>query len=378
MRRELGQGKNYYHDFFVDYWGGDAIAGGKRYPSGALAAQMLNVPDAEVDAMREIAERLALCFGKVLYAPTVTPAQMGDLAEALAEMNAHFEGLPMYRALKVDTAKHKTIPKEFRDPGLCRTLCNKRSLELQALHSHVSFYAKTPGQLRMFQDTVRRMEREVLTNLDRRGPTDFAAAIQKFFDHDSYLANETPYPLDEVDNTWVPFVPLTLAYVTVAHPEKKGQVILAERAFFESMQGFLLSDFYRGLQHGHAPMRCANCGRYFLTEKGYSNRKYCDGIDPADPSHTCRQNGTANRGDEALGKEAAAGVEPAVLCSGAKNKFNMQRRRGVLSEADAKRLKAEIDKLKVKATRGKLTDKELEAALTTEALYAKLKIKPLK
>lgn len=145
------------------------------------------------------------------------------------------------------------------------------------------------------------------------------------------------------------------------------------------MFSFLASDFYRGLQYGHAPMRCANCGRHFLNEKGYANRRYCDGRDPAQPEYTCRQIGTENKNRESeKGAEPAVGSAPKKLCRNAKNRFRGACRYGTISETDRDRLLAEADKLRTKALRGKLTDRELEEALSTESLYQKLKIKKLK
>ena len=51
------------------------------------------------------------------------------------------------------------------------------------------------------------------------------------------------------------------------------------------------SDLYEGLCVGHAPRKCAVCGKWFLTtDARYA--KYCDGLAPGDKrGRTCRQVG---------------------------------------------------------------------------------------
>jgi hypothetical protein len=51
------------------------------------------------------------------------------------------------------------------------------------------------------------------------------------------------------------------------------------------------------MHFGHAPFRCENCGRYYLSAAARLTR-YCDGTAPQDARYTCRQYGALMRQKE--------------------------------------------------------------------------------
>ena len=82
----------------------------------------------------------------------------------------------------------------------------------------------------------------------------------------------------------------TQQYVPMPDPTDKRRYILAERMAFIRLGDFLQTDFFRALQHGNAPRRCHNCGRFFLLTAGY-NTCYCNNIAPGETERTCRKVG---------------------------------------------------------------------------------------
>ena len=93
---------------------------------------------------------------------------------------------------------------------------------------------------------------------------------------------------------------MEVSFVPMMHPTEEGAVFIAEKATFDTLMGFLQTEFYRGLAMGNAPRRCHNCGRYFLLTAGY-NTCYCNNIAPGETARTCRKVGAHRK--EAQGKE---------------------------------------------------------------------------
>lgn len=83
---------------------------------------------------------------------------------------------------------------------------------------------------------------------------------------------------------------LTNASVQYASAGEPPQLL--RRMNYVSFVGLLRSDFYEGLIIGHAPRKCAVCGRWFLTLDA-RRTKYCGGLAPR---RRTRQNVPPGRG----------------------------------------------------------------------------------
>lgn len=373
-RLTIGEGINYFHDFFSDFSGGKVMIHNKEYLAGQIAADTLNTPEDEMSALIADGDRLAERFNRMIREDLpVTPDRMGAMLRIIASMNDHLLRLPLYQALEIDMRLHKRLLHYYDSPARCVEVADKSSPEFGAVFNHVTFYAQVPRGVKQFVDAVTRLERERLTKLEERNAHSYAEAARLFFKSNPYASNEKPFQPEKAVGEFVPFFPIHMTYIYYTDPKEPGKTVLMERRFFDDLFAFLACDFYTGLQHGHAPMRCANCGRYFLNDKGYRGRKYCDGFDPAHPEYTCRQIGA-----ERAEKESAEGSAPKRLCKKAKNKFRQACRDGAITEQERDRVLDEVERLQRKALRAKLSDVELEEALTSKAMYAKLKIKPHK
>lgn len=62
------------------------------------------------------------------------------------------------------------------------------------------------------------------------------------------------------------------------HENSKAQHTM-RRFSFDNYRGFILTDFFEGLHHGHYPKQCEICQKYFLMTSARKQR-YCDGISP--------------------------------------------------------------------------------------------------
>ena len=81
----------------------------------------------------------------------------------------------------------------------------------------------------------------------------------------------------------------------VVTQDENSKPVITRRNHYQSVVGLLRADFFEGLAVGHAPKKCLNCGRWFLTLNG-RHTKYCDGIDPnSEKGETCRSVGNRRR-----------------------------------------------------------------------------------
>ena len=76
----------------------------------------------------------------------------------------------------------------------------------------------------------------------------------------------------------VPF-PVTTEYVPIKKTSKSTTAILARRLYFDNYYSFVVTDFFKGLHHGHYPRQCGICNRYFLMTSA-RRQQYCNGIAP--------------------------------------------------------------------------------------------------
>ena len=82
----------------------------------------------------------------------------------------------------------------------------------------------------------------------------------------------------------------TVQYVPAIHPGN-AEAQLMRRMHYMSFGSMFRADLFEGLCVGHAPRKCAVCGKWFLTTDA-RHTKYCSGYAPNDKrGRTCRQVG---------------------------------------------------------------------------------------
>ena len=77
-------------------------------------------------------------------------------------------------------------------------------------------------------------------------------------------------------------------YLAILKKAKSTNYVLSKRMIFVRFGDFLATDFFEGIHAGHYPLRCENCGRYYLKTNARL-QKYCTLPDPNDPQRrTCQ------------------------------------------------------------------------------------------
>ena len=161
---------------------------------------------------------------------------------------------------------------------------------------------------------------------------------------------------------------MSLANATVQYLSAGEPTRLVRRMSYVSFVGLLRSDLFEGLAAGHAPRRCAVCGRWFLTLDA-RHTKYCGDFAPGDKrGRTCRQVGAMRgRGQ----RELAADHPLKAIYSRRLNTILQSQRRGKLDSetADAMRKLAK-DKLQRALSDANYARGRYEAEMTQGALLA--------
>ena len=168
---------------------------------------------------------------------------------------------------------------------------------------------------------------------------------------------------DASDDSLMSLANATVQYLSAGKPPR-----LVRRMSYVSFVGLLRSDLFEGLAAGHAPRRCAVCGRWFLTLDA-RHTKYCGGFAPGDArGRTCRQVG-AMRGREQ--RELAADHPLKAIYSRRLNTILQSQRRGKLNAeiADVMRKLAK-DKLQRALSDANYARGRYEAEMTQGALLA--------
>ena len=165
---------------------------------------------------------------------------------------------------------------------------------------------------------------------------------------------------DASDDSLMSLANATVQYVAVGEPPR-----LVRRMSYVSFVGLLRSDLFEGLAAGHAPRRCAVCGRWFLTLDA-RHTKYCGGFAPG--GRTCRQVG-AMRG---RGQRKLAADHPLkAIYNRRLNTILQSQRRGKLDEATADAMrKLTKDKLQRALSDANYARGRYEAEMTQGALLA--------
>ena len=353
------------HNLLTLEFGRDAVTyEGRTVPSGTLGCEALNISDESIAALVEPCKTLN-DFISALGMMSVMDELLSKARTAAAEVFNVMRHMEPFAHLDYDFY----VP-SIADAFSSEALTQVRALNMAMLTRGLAA-AQEPGlrkgallckiapvlaqlaySLAEYKRTMTALAESINDNGVERTPNGLAAAFGAHFDvsRDSLMT----------------FANASVQYVSSGEPPK-----LARRMSYVSLVGLLRSDLFEGLAAGHAPRRCAVCGRWFLTLDA-RHTKYCGGFAPGDKrGRTCRQVG-AIRGREQ--RELAADHPLKAIYNRRLNTILQSQRRGKLDAetADAMRKLAK-DKLQralsdANYARGSYENEMTQAALLAEAV----------
>ncbi len=305
----------------VDYDGKSESYAGQTYDAGTIAKDVLNIPNAVLEALLELTEPMMKLVDFLNHNKN---ANSSTLAMMLTASKNVFRVVDLLRDVPPFCYQDfawldEQLPKIF-SPEKVRKMHKERKEESGELFLRaMCLVAQLGFGVRDFQQALIPLV-ETLDDEDvSRNPAGFA---QQF---DSFLKAD-----EEKEKQWMSFSNVSVEYL----PDEKG---LVRRMHYASFPSMFRSNLYEALAVGNAPKRCPICKRFFLTTNA-RRQVYCDGYAPEEYGETsCRQVG--NRLGRAE-REQAQNNPILILYHQVVNAIDQRVSRGTLDKAIAEKAKA--------------------------------------
>lgn len=320
----------------LDFGREQVIYEGKTFPTGAIAVAALNMDQTIIDQMEPCCNALksfrgAFNRGKVTDPLLISARQAAlRILTQMADMPPfdHYKDAPLKNLVDETYTKANVMTAT----GLAKVDASVAVLTPQQ-HNALKMIrltdvlANLADAVSILQQHIAPFAESMMDESCTRTIAGFAYAVRDHF-------NETiTYQKD--DNSWTALINVTMQYKT-AMPEGAKVPVIVTGMEFVSLGGMFRADFFEGLRVGHAPRKCANCGRWFLTTNARPT-KYCNGINPTDQYHrTCRQL-ASQLGSEA--RECAADHPYHILKERVRKSIEKRIARGTLPPEIGKRMK---------------------------------------
>ena len=287
----------------LDYWQDSVTYEGKTVPGGTIGCEALNIPD----TLREKLAQASIPLQKIVA--------------AIKENNLTAE---LLRPAK-GSALHM-IQLEKDTPPFSRATFNEQFRQGVGITKIITLAEELPATIRNYKSGMTAFADEL--HKGKRTPDGYAQVFGRIFSGQPKLS------LD--DKSWQAFSNTTIQYVSAVRSAQDAPQLM-RRMHYMSFVSMFRSDLYEGLCVGHAPRKCAVCGKWFLTtDARYA--KYCDGLAPGDKrGRTCRQVGNL-RGREQ--RELAADHPIKKIYTKRFNTITQYLGRGTLDEQTAAVMKA--------------------------------------
>ena len=324
----------------LDFWQDTVTYAGSVMPTGTIGCAVLNIPDETImrlDVPCMILNQLLTGIGlKNVDMQLLPKAQEAGQAiiHALHDVppfsqldRKQFEDYLMQAFSKkafAELNKYLQFPMEQQAVSNITGAYPLAALLIRVIPvlGHLSY------SLRQYKMTLTAFAEFLQENAEIRTPTGYAAAFGQFFKENATLEESNP--------SWMALTNATVQYVPAIRPGN-SEAQLVKRLHFVSFVGMFRADLFEGLCVGHAPRKCAVCGKWFLTTDA-RHTKYCSGYAPNDKrGRTCRQVGNL-RGREQ--RELAADHPIRKIYTKRFNTITQYLGRGTLDEQTAAVMKA--------------------------------------
>ena len=308
-------------------------------PAGAIACMALNIPK------ESLAEALPLCkrvasVNTMFHTGVVDKTAMSSAREAthpLLKLIARnepftFFGMPeldqrLDLAFTVDAFKKIRAFNHLVQNEKMNDEAKKRYVPTQDLLALAPTMANYYDAITMLQEHISPFAEKLDAENSPRTKEAYLTQFSQSFPRNVVSGDGT--------DSWMSMANVTVQYTAAPAPDT-GHMQMQKHMRFLSFGGMLRADFFEGLSVGHAPRRCAICGRWFLTTDA-RHTKYCGEICIDDPkSRKCRVIGNMNGRTE---REKAADHPLIIPYTRRMNTIDQYVRRGTLNKELAATMK---------------------------------------
>ena len=279
----------------LDFRADKVIYNARIMPAGTLACQALNFPRERIAKILEDTPPLTALV-KDLNNHMCSPELLEPAKASIYQILSLMQDQPPFCYMDMEIIRQTMevlLKPELCDayPEICqadrRTATDARSrgaFLLKDLFDEYVYMLEHLGySLEQYLDGMTSFAEE-LDQLENRKPDGLARATARRFPE--------IFSLDD-ESSWMAGANEGCQYLAVK--DENGTPSIVRRNHYVSVAGLLRADFFEGLAVGHAPKKCLNCGRWFLTTNG-RHTKYCDGIDPnSKKGESCRSVGNRKR-----------------------------------------------------------------------------------
>ena len=347
-------------DYFrVDFTPDESIVGGKHYPLGTFAVEMMECGWNRAAEIRQPLKRFQKDFQVFLAARDASSE--ATAFHTMLELWQVLGKLPVYNKLMVEGHRLPSlIPYLRKHPDLLDEMLTPGTLRNEGYTRWMGKLERLEDELQAFVKNTQWMLDEFFQNLSSRKRQDYIRAYARYRDAMEDAIQEKQDMEDEgevwedpsVDLDMLSFTfPVNISLVPVMDP-KTHRPTLAEQMTFESLPSFLYMDLYKGMAAGNLPRRCAHCRRWFLAMGGYDTR-YCNRVVPGTNGKTCRKGGAHEREKEKQKKETAVREYNRTY-----NRLKARKRRGRITVDEWNRQVVQAQELKDAFTARQMTREE--------------------
>ena len=308
-------------------------------PAGAIACMALNIPK------ESLAEALPLCkrvasVNTMFHTGVVDKTAMSSAREAahpLLKLIARHEPFTFFGMPELDQRLDRAFTVDaFKKIRAFNHLVQNEKMNEEAKRSYVptqDLLALAPTMANYY-DAITMLQEHISPFAEKldveNSPRTKEAYLTQF--NQSFPRNVV---IGDGTDSWMSMANVTVQYTAAPAPDTRHMQMQKHMRFL-SFGGMLRADFFEGLSVGHAPRRCAICGRWFLTTDA-RHTKYCGEICVDDPKgRKCRVIGNMNGRTE---REKAADHPLIIPYTRRMNTIDQYVRRGTLSEELAAAMK---------------------------------------
>ena len=324
----------------LDFWQDTVTYEGCTMPTGTIGCEVLNIPDSTIEKLDTPCNVLNQLLQR-MNTGSVDMKLLPQVQQAAGEIISFLQATPPFSRLNRSYFEQKLaaiFSEEYMEDAKAYLQLTQQEQLICALtgqHSKATMLVRIAQVLGHLSYSLGQYKEALTKFAERlnepdydRTPDGYAAMFGQFFKGEPTLSLDNP--------AWMTLTNATVQYVPAIRPGNL-EAQLVKRMHFVSFVGMFRSDLYEGLCVGHAPRKCAVCGKWFLTTDA-RHTKYCSGYAPNDKrGRTCRQVGNL-RGREQ--RELAADHPIRKIYTKRFNTITQYLGRGTLDEQTAAVMKA--------------------------------------
>ncbi len=276
---------------------------GKIMPAGTVACMALNISKEDLAAMQPLCQRIKPAQVTLLF-PFVEEKKMEDARDAshsLIRIISRYEIFSFFAVPDIDSWLNKVFSMDA--VGMLyegRDVMSSGQMDDETAKKYgpaITLQILAPYLAHLF-DAITQLQNHLAPFADMLNAQGQQRTREAYLTQFSQSFPEEIH-LGDGSNSWMSLMNASIQY-TAGKNEQNHHWQMRKHMHFVSPASMLRTDFFEGLSVGHAPRRCAICGRWFLATDA-RNTKYCGEINPEDPKGlTCRaiasKRGRAARG----------------------------------------------------------------------------------